>query len=309
MRRTRRHVVRLDAAAERVDQQLLGHRADEHLRAGQDRLAQRHDAVDRRAVRQLPGGVDRAARLRACATRRRRRSSRARSRSDPSPCGSSRTTGLARCSPSARAASSASALPRSPSAAARPAAAAAPAGRADVLEHPLAAQHRRRALGVRRHRQDAAVAQQPAARLVGDRHAAEVAAVDVGDAVVARQPLVDERVVGASADRARCGPRARCCRTAARSRAGTPAAGCRRSPGTRRSSAARSRTLRSCSHWPAKLVTSALDSRIGQHPPDLLRRAPPAPVSRPCAGDVAAAPRPGCCSTGRTTAATPARRR
>ena len=43
--------------------------------------------------------------------------------------------------------------------------------------------------------------------VVGIRHAAELVADDAGDAVVAREPLVEERVVGASADRARCGPR------------------------------------------------------------------------------------------------------
>ena len=40
------------------------------------------------------------------------------------------------------------------------------------------------------------MAEQPAARLIRDGHLAEVAAVDVGDPVVLRQPLVDERVVG-----------------------------------------------------------------------------------------------------------------
>ena len=38
--------------------------------------------------------------------------------------------------------------------------------------------------------------QQPAPGFVGDRHSPELAPVDVGDAVVPRQPLVDERVVG-----------------------------------------------------------------------------------------------------------------
>ena len=41
------------------------------------------------------------------------------------------------------------------------------------------------------------MAEQPLAALVGHRHAPEVAAVDVVDAVVARQLLVQERVVGA----------------------------------------------------------------------------------------------------------------
>ena len=58
--------------------------------------------------------------------------------------------------------------------------------------------HRRGPRRVRRHRQDAALAQQPAALAVlVERDAAEAAAVDVRNAVVLRQPLVDERVVGA----------------------------------------------------------------------------------------------------------------
>ena len=36
-----------------------------------------------------------------------------------------------------------------------------------VLENPLAAQHRRRAIGVRGHHQDRALAEQPAPRIVG----------------------------------------------------------------------------------------------------------------------------------------------
>ena len=65
-----------------------------------------------------------------------------------------------------------------------------------VLQHPLAAQHRRRAGRVGGSGQDAALAEQPAARGVRQLHAAEVAAVDVRDVVVPCQPLVDEGVVG-----------------------------------------------------------------------------------------------------------------
>ena len=43
--------------------------------------------------------------------------------------------------------------------------------------------------------------------VLGRGHAAEVAAVDARDAVVPREPLVQERVVGASAAPGRCGPR------------------------------------------------------------------------------------------------------
>ena len=48
-------------AAERIGQQLLGHRPDEDVRLAQQRLPQLDHAVDRRAVDQLPRGVDRRA--------------------------------------------------------------------------------------------------------------------------------------------------------------------------------------------------------------------------------------------------------
>ena len=57
-------------------------------------------------------------------------------------------------------------------------------------------------------RQDAALPEDAAARAVGrQRDAAEVAALDAGDAVVLRQPLVEERVVGGEQLRSRCGSR------------------------------------------------------------------------------------------------------
>ena len=141
-----------------------------------------------------------------------------------------------------------------------------------------------------------------------ERDAPEVAALDVRDAVVPRQPLVQERVVGASAGRARCGPRARCCRRTARSRAGTPGAGVvevreddlRPAPALGR--------LRRNSHCPAKFLTNASDRGS-------------ASIRRTCCASTAgilelplrrerrAARRRECCSTGRTTAATPARDR
>src|SRR5688572_3337503 len=48
----------LDAAAEPVGHELVGQRADEHLRLRQDRLAQADRSVDRRAGSQLAGRVD-----------------------------------------------------------------------------------------------------------------------------------------------------------------------------------------------------------------------------------------------------------
>ncbi len=64
-----------------------------------------------------------------------------------------------------------------------------------VVEHPLAANHRRRPGRVRRDGQDAALPQQSAApAVVGQRDAPETVAVHVRDTVVLRQPFVDERV-------------------------------------------------------------------------------------------------------------------
>src|SRR4051812_28942847 len=49
----RGHVVIRETAAERVGQQLLGHRADEDLRVAHQRLPQRHHAIDLRAVEEF----------------------------------------------------------------------------------------------------------------------------------------------------------------------------------------------------------------------------------------------------------------
>ena len=65
-----------------------------------------------------------------------------------------------------------------------------------IVEHPLAAHDRRRPGRERRHGQDAGVAEQPAAVLVGHRHAAESVPDDVGNPVVPREPAIDEGVVG-----------------------------------------------------------------------------------------------------------------
>ena len=60
-------------------------------------------------------------------------------------------------------------------------------------------------------------------RRFGQRHLAELVAGDVRNAVVPGDALVDERVVGGDAARARCDPRARGARRRAPSRGGTPA--------------------------------------------------------------------------------------
>ena len=66
-----------------------------------------------------------------------------------------------------------------------------------VCRNHLPRVDRRGARGVRRHRQQRALAEQAAAHveLRRQRHAAELRAVDVRDAVVLGQPLVDEGVI------------------------------------------------------------------------------------------------------------------
>ena len=128
----------------------------------------------------------------------------------------------------------------------------------DVLENPLAAQDRRRAVGVRGHRQDAAVAEQAAA------HAGLARARRGGTGCRRRWgcrsawPAARSRTCSwRAAGRARCGPRGRCSaknssvsRRNAWRRLSSKSGNCRASGLT----AAR---LRRYSHWPAKLVTSA----------------------------------------------------
>ena len=64
----------------------------------------------------------------------------------------------------------------------------------DVLEDPLAAQHRRGARRVGRHGEHAGLRQHAAALRAGEIDAAELGPGDARDAVVPRQPLVDEGV-------------------------------------------------------------------------------------------------------------------
>ena len=165
-------------------------------------------------------------------------------------------------------------------------------------------------VGVRGHRQDAALPQQPAARLVGSSvHAPEVAAVDVGDPVVARQPLVDERVVGASADRATLrSSRRMLSKNSSVSSRESPGAGSRRSPETASGSAptrpgcaGTATARRSWSRAPSERGSASIrrtcrSSTAGSRQ---LARAPPGRAAR----------RRECCSRGRTTGATPARDR
>ena len=66
----------------------------------------------------------------------------------------------------------------------------------DVVEDPFAPSNHRRPVGERGGGQEAPLAEETASILVLQRDPAEVAAVDVRDAVMFREPFVQERVVG-----------------------------------------------------------------------------------------------------------------
>ena len=51
-------------------------------------------------------------------------------------------------------------------------------------------------MGIRGHRQNARLAQQTSPAVIVELHAPEVAAVHIGNAIVARQLFVQERIVG-----------------------------------------------------------------------------------------------------------------
>ena len=65
-----------------------------------------------------------------------------------------------------------------------------------IRENPFAALHRRRAIRIRGHSKNAALAEQTATVFGRQRDAAELASVDVRNAVVPRQTFIDEGVVG-----------------------------------------------------------------------------------------------------------------
>ena len=135
--------------------------------------------------------------------------------------------------------------------------------------------------------------------------AAQPAAADVGDAVVPRQPLVHEGEVGSRAGRRRCGPRGRWCGTAARSRAGTtarrlPSKSGESGPDVLSARAGTATARRSCRRARRRADPAASAAPAARAPAGCC--SVPAPPRR-------AAHRPEYCSTGRTTAATPARGR
>ena len=126
-----------------------------------------------------------------------RRNSPARIPADRSPCGSPRRPGSARCC-SILSRTVALSRPRPadfPSTAARRPAEEAAACPAHFRASTCPAAPAMCASAYRSHRQDAALPQQPAPRIVGNRHAPELAAIDVRNSVVPREALIDERVI------------------------------------------------------------------------------------------------------------------
>ena len=188
----------LQVAAERVHQQPLGDGADELLRMAQQHLLQPGHAVERR---RRPG----TRRTRRSAGRRRvsRHLPTASKFSIAKPIGSIRAwqlahAGLARCC-GHRVAHRQRLARRAPSVFS---AGTFGGGGGGGDDSRFSSTHLPRStgevrVGVRGDRQHAALAQQAAARAaVRERDATEVAAAHVRNAVVLRQPLVEERVVG-----------------------------------------------------------------------------------------------------------------
>ena len=137
-----------------------------------------------------------------------------------------------------------------------------------VLEDPLAAQHRRGPRRVGRDRQDAGLREHAAARRAGQVHAAELRPGHAGNAVVLRQPLVEERVLAVEEieDAAVFADDVleEELRLAAHREAQVVV-----EVGEAVASRVSDSSARNCSHCPPKFSTSARDLRVAQHPPHL----------------------------------------
>src|SRR5262247_1189529 len=66
----------------------------------------------------------------------------------------------------------------------------------NVFQDPLSAEDRRRAIRIRSHGQDAALAKQTHSGLIRQRDTTEAASVNVRNPIMPRQPLIHERVIG-----------------------------------------------------------------------------------------------------------------
>ena len=304
-----RHIVVLEPAAETVGHQLFREASG---RTGPGcfmmAAAEGHRAVHVAAVGQLA----RSGRWRrpapSPATRRCRRSSPARSRAGPSPGGSWRTPGCGGAAPGARAATSAPARPRCPRAPARSA-----GGAGGGVPRMFSRMYLPRSTGDVRFGYDVTVSTLPwpsrprRAGLVSV-DAAEVAAVDVRHAVVPRQPLVDERVVGVEQVEHAAVLRDDALEEQLRFLA-------ERLPQlvveVREVARRRHVALQVAQQQPlaGEVVGERPRLRVGEHAHDLPLERRPAWLRRPLRGQRRAARRRGSSSRGRTTAATRARGR
>ena len=227
-----RRIVVLDAASQRVGQQLFGEGADEQFRPAQQRRFESVDIREPAAVGKPAGRVDRrpgfdrspaadrvellerqAERIHQVvargADRRCSRCSASRSRTDEVAVHGvvlqRRHVGQRRRRRDAE----------------------------KIVEDELAAQDRRGPGRIRRDRQDASLTKQSAAPAVlVERDAPEAAAIHVRDAVMLRQPLVDERVVRAQQIEHAAILAQDALEEELRLLVGRPAGDCRRSPET-----------------------------------------------------------------------------
>ena len=138
----------------------------------------------------------------------------------------------------------------------------------EVLEHPLAAQHRRGPRRVGRDRQHAGLGQHAAARRPGEVDAAELRSGDAGDAVVPRQPLVEEGVAAVEEVEDAAVLADQRSRRTARSRAASRSAGSRRTPGTARGRGSATRA-RGTAATGRRTPPPGARARVLQHAPHL----------------------------------------
>ena len=174
------------------------------------------------------------------------------------------------------------------------------------FENPLAALHDRGPVGVRGHRQDAALSQEAAAARIVEGHLAELGAVDVRDAVVLGEPLVEERVIASSSSTTLRSSR----RTLPKNSSVSLRKASRRPSSYRERRRDRASTFRGSAGRATGRRSSGqrVRARVVEHPAHLLlehRR-----ILSACPWRRGRAARhPECCSTGRTRGARPARNR
>ena len=192
-----RHVVRFEAAPQRVDHELPCDRGGKHVRVLQQCIAKSVEPLELRPVREHAGCVDRQQGLvpRAPLTDRVEVLQREPRRVDHRMAARADRVRAVPCE----------ALPHpEPDEVARAVLLQAGhvrrrlgrRGAENIVENPLAAQDGGRPVGARSHGQDACVTQQTAAARIRERHAAELVPVDFRNPVVPREALVHEGVVG-----------------------------------------------------------------------------------------------------------------